>query len=233
MDRSGCQLLSELDGLWVADHKHQHVASMPALLLPCLVSWSQIVICMARDRLCIYGLTPTCCLQLNLPAGALQIASTALVLVSPFSKFALTLEPVAHGVDHYLGIGDKGVAAAVEKRAVRTGLSVLALVLAAEVPFFGVFMSLLGSFLTISVSIIFPCLAHLKLEWEELTDGQKALDFAIVALGCYATVIGTLTAFQTLPGLSNVMDIDAFTASHAASGDVYKTLACHSLCFAS
>jgi solute carrier family 32 (vesicular inhibitory amino acid transporter) len=171
-------------------------------------------------------------LQLNLPAGALQIASTALVLVSPFSKFALTLEPVAHGADQYLGIGEKGMTAALEKRAVRTGLAVLSLILAAEVPFFGVFMSLLGSFLTISVSIIFPCMAHLKMEWEELTPRQKALDFAIVTLGCYATVIGTSTAFQALPGWSVGMDLDTLTASHAASGAVFKTLACKSLCFA-
>ena len=39
---------------------------------------------------------------LNLRSGPLQLAATALILVSPFTKFALTLEPVAQGVDKFL-----------------------------------------------------------------------------------------------------------------------------------
>lgn len=167
-------------------------------------------------------------MQLNLPPGALQIASTALVLVSPFAKFALTLEPVAQGADAYLGVG-KGGGVALKKRGVRTGLAVFALFLATKVPFFGVFMSLLGSFLTITVSILFPCLAHLKLEWDDLSARQKALDFGILAVGGYATVAGTITAFQALPGqVSN--DLDVIGTSGHAAGTVFKTLACHSLC---
>lgn len=36
---------------------------------------------------------------MNLAAGPLQLAATSLILVSPFTKFALTLEPVARGVE--------------------------------------------------------------------------------------------------------------------------------------
>lgn len=36
---------------------------------------------------------------MNLHAGPLQLAATSLILVSPFTKFALTLEPVARGVE--------------------------------------------------------------------------------------------------------------------------------------
>ena len=41
-------------------------------------------------------------MTLNLRSGPLQLAATALILVSPFTKFALTLEPVAQGVDKFL-----------------------------------------------------------------------------------------------------------------------------------
>lgn len=39
---------------------------------------------------------------MNLRAGPLQLAATALILVSPFTKFALTLEPVARGVEEFV-----------------------------------------------------------------------------------------------------------------------------------
>ena len=38
---------------------------------------------------------------MNLHAGPLQLAATSLILVSPFTKFALTLEPVARGVEEF------------------------------------------------------------------------------------------------------------------------------------
>lgn len=39
---------------------------------------------------------------MNLHAGPLQLAATSLILVSPFTKFALTLEPVARGAEQFL-----------------------------------------------------------------------------------------------------------------------------------
>lgn len=38
---------------------------------------------------------------MNLHAGPMQLAATSLILVSPFTKFALTLEPVARGVEEF------------------------------------------------------------------------------------------------------------------------------------
>lgn len=40
-------------------------------------------------------------ITMNLQKGPLQMAATAFILVSPWTKFALTLEPVAQGVDKY------------------------------------------------------------------------------------------------------------------------------------
>ena len=39
---------------------------------------------------------------MNLGAGPLSLAATSLILVSPFTKFALTLEPVARGVEEFV-----------------------------------------------------------------------------------------------------------------------------------
>ena len=172
--------------------------------------------------------------QLNLPPGALQVASIALVLVSPFAKFALTMEPVAQGVDASLGLQRAGPMAGVQRRGVRTGLSVFALFLATKVPFFGVFMSILGAFLTLTVSVLFPCMAHLKLDWDELSPQRKAVDFVILGVGLFATVAGTSTAVHSLPqGAVGDLDAIAHTATSAVGlgNGVFKTLVCESLCF--
>lgn len=39
---------------------------------------------------------------MNLHAGPLQLLATSLILISPFTKFALTLEPVARGAEQFL-----------------------------------------------------------------------------------------------------------------------------------
>jgi hypothetical protein len=41
---------------------------------------------------------------LNLPAGTAATVALALITVNPFSKFALTMDPVARGLEDSLGI---------------------------------------------------------------------------------------------------------------------------------
>jgi hypothetical protein len=101
------------------------------------------------------------------------------------------------------------------------------------VPFFGAFMSILGSFLTITVSVLFPCMAHLKLNWSELNGRQKAVDYGILGIGGFAAAAGTWTAVASLPGGGNAAgQLDLITANAPAAGtQIFKTLVCHSLCF--
>ena len=68
---------------------------------------------------------------LNLPAGAASTLALGLVTVNPFSKFALTMDPVSRGLEKAAGIdiGNKG-GDALKARAVRTGLGAGALLLA-------------------------------------------------------------------------------------------------------
>eukprot|EP00976_Prorocentrum_cordatum_P116407 1196157-Prorocentrum_minimum.AAC.4 len=71
------------------------------------------------------------------------------------------MDPVARGVEQALKInGDENQAAAI---ACRTGLGVGALALATSVPNFALFMSLMGSFLTLAVSVIFPSACYLSI----------------------------------------------------------------------
>lgn len=139
---------------------------------------------------------------MNLRAGPLQLAATSLILVSPFTKFALTLEPVARGVEEFVQKGQRGKAAWKSSRLpaklTRTGLGLSALLLATKVPFFGYVMAVIGSFLTLTVSVIFPSLCYLKLYDGELGQKEKLLNYFIVFLGVFCALSGTYASVRDL-----------------------------------
>ena len=136
---------------------------------------------------------------LNLPDGLLSTLALGAIVVTPFAKFALTLDPVARGVDDALGLDIAG-SSAVPARLVRTGLGLGALVLATTCPFFGLVMGLIGSFLTLTVSVIFPSLCYLSIYDGELSPQEKALNIGIVILGGFSAVSGTYSAIIGLEG---------------------------------
>jgi vesicular inhibitory amino acid transporter len=145
---------------------------------------------------------------LNLPTGLASTIALGLIAVNPLSKFALTMDPVARGLEGNLGIdiaSEKMDAVTGESdngpfkaRVLRTGLGLGALLTAAKVPFFAVFMSLIGSFLTLTVSVIFPAACHLKVFDAELSAKEKAVDWAIMFVGGFCVVAGSTSAVVDL-----------------------------------
>lgn len=136
---------------------------------------------------------------LNLPAGPLAAAAASLVLVNPFAKFALTLDPVSKQVEKVLDISNRaGSPTKPLAVATRTSLSMACLVLATSVPSFSYCMSVCGSFLTMTVSLIFPSLCYVKLYDKQLGAPERALNWGIVAVGGAASVFGTWSALQAI-----------------------------------
>ena len=80
----------------------------------------------------------------------------------------------------------------------RTGLGLGALVLATKVPFFGYVMAVIGSFLTLTVSVIFPSLCYLRLYDGELEKKEKLINYFIVALGLFCALSGTYASVRDL-----------------------------------
>lgn len=159
-------------------------------------------LCMGVAGYAMYGDKTLEEVTMNLAAGPLQLAATSLILVSPFTKFALTLEPVARGVEELAQKGRRGRAAwnssRLPARVTRTGLGLGALLLATGVPYFGYVMAVIGSFLTITVSVIFPSLCYLKLYDAQIEKKEKLINYFIVALGVVCAVSGTYTSVHDL-----------------------------------
>ncbi|KAK3248321.1 hypothetical protein CYMTET_42209 [Cymbomonas tetramitiformis] len=135
----------------------------------------------------------------NLPTGILATTATALIVVNPFAKFALTLSPVARGLERAAGFD---IAGSGGKRAgalaARSGLVLGTLYFATSVPCFGIVMALIGSFTTLVVSVIFPSACYLKLYGDELEQSEIYLNYFVVLLGFVCAVSGTAAAVLSL-----------------------------------
>lgn len=66
-----------------------------------LVTLEVVCLCAGVAGYAMYGNGTLEEVTMNLHAGPMQLAATSLILVSPFTKFALTLEPVARGVEEF------------------------------------------------------------------------------------------------------------------------------------
>jgi vesicular inhibitory amino acid transporter len=147
---------------------------------------------------CLYGDNVADQVTLNLPAGSLATLAFALITVNPLAKFALTLDPVAKGAEEKLKLRVKESSKdAFISRLVRTTLGVTALGIAVKLPFFGVGMSLIGSVLTLTVSVLFPSLCYLRMFDDDIDDAEKLINYAILAIGTACVVSGTAGALDS------------------------------------
>eukprot|EP00798_Chlamydomonas_sp_ICE-L_P003467 gene3467-13527_t len=144
----------------------------------------------------MYGPNAADVIVFNLPAGLLVTLCSCVILINPIAKFAVTMEPVAAALTRKITGGTSLVG--LQRIALRTGLAIALLMAARSVPMLALVMSLLGSFLTISISITMPALCHLALLSSEMTAGEKAWDYFVATLGIVCTVLGTTASVMTI-----------------------------------
>ena len=148
---------------------------------------------------CLFGDDVADQVTLSLPPGQLATVAFALTTVNPLAKFALTLDPVAKGVDEKLNLDITGgkPSDALTSRAFRTLLGLGSLGLAVKLPFFGVGMSLLGAVLTLTVSVVFPSACYLKMFDRDLSASERALNYGIILIGVACILTGTAAAIDS------------------------------------
>ena len=83
-------------------------------------------------------------------------------------------------------------------RLTRTGLGLGALLLATSIPYFGYFMAVIGSFLTLTVSVIFPSACYLRLYGDSLSKPEKLLNYGVITLGILCATSGTAVSVHDL-----------------------------------
>ena len=126
----------------------------------------------------------------TLPAATVVIWTT---VVNPFTKFALTLMPLALAVEEEIGCvaDDHEGVNRWKSVAVRSALVGATLFVALAVPFFGFVMAFIGSFLSLSSAVILPCLFHVRIMRHRIGKGEVLLNYSLVAVGSVCAAIGT------------------------------------------
>lgn len=134
-------------------------------------------------------------ITLNLPtetfSSKLAIYTT---LINPISKYALMATPIVNAVKNWLPCYCNKKPFGL---LINVGLLISTVIVALVVPFFGDLMSLVGAFLSMTASIILPCLCYLKISgiyqrigFEMIVIvGIALLGAAVVVLGTYASLL--------------------------------------------
>ncbi|KAM3340173.1 amino acid transporter AVT1D isoform X2 [Capsicum galapagoense] len=134
---------------------------------------------------------------LNLPAKLITSKVAAwTVIVAPLTKYAITITPVAFGIEEFLPspqLRTYGVSILI-----RTLLVFSTLVISLAVPYFGSVMSLIGSSLVMLVSLILPCACYIKLSKDRITRFQFAACTFIMVVGVISAVVGTYSALTSM-----------------------------------
>ncbi|KAI8030668.1 Amino acid transporter AVT1C [Camellia lanceoleosa] len=134
---------------------------------------------------------------LNMPQDLLasKIAVWTTV-VNPFTKYALTMTPVALCLEEL--IPSSHLKSYMYSILIRTALVISTLVVALCVPFFGLVMALIGSLLTMLVTMILPCACFLRILRGKVTLLQGLLCILIIVVGAVSAVVGTYSALSQI-----------------------------------
>ncbi|XP_047940027.1 amino acid transporter AVT1A-like [Salvia hispanica] len=146
----------------------------------------------------MFGQSTNAQITLNLPQHKLS-SKIALwtTVINPFSKIALTMNPLARGIEELLPsrISNTYLCFLL----IRTSLILSSLLVAFLIPFFGTVMSLIGSLFSVLMAMVMPSLCFLKiLGRKSATKMQIALSSCIVVIGLVCGIIGTYSALVDL-----------------------------------
>ena len=154
----------------------------------------------------IFGESAKSQITLNLPRGEIstQVAIIAM-LVNPFAKYALTLTPVAAALEEFLPHEWKTKNFEMCGVIIRSLLVASTVGIAIAIPFFVFIMALVGSFLSVTVAIIIPCICYLKLFSHQIVLWEKGLILCFLAFGLIACIAGTYTSVMEIVNRLSVM----------------------------
>nr|XP_016510812.1 PREDICTED: vacuolar amino acid transporter 1-like [Nicotiana tabacum] len=110
-------------------------------------------------------------------------------LINPIAKYALMMTPIINRLEErFQSHNDKGSSSF--SLLIRTILVISSVAVALTIPLFGYLMSLVGAFLSVTASILLPCLCYLK-----ISGTYRKLRFEIVIIGL--TVLMGILIFVT------------------------------------
>ncbi|PSS33690.1 Vacuolar amino acid transporter like [Actinidia chinensis var. chinensis] len=138
-------------------------------------------------------------ITLNLPSGKISSkVAICTTLVNPIAKYALMVTPIVNTIENRFRsyYREKPLSFLI-----RTTLVISSVIVALAIPFFGSLMSLVGAFLSVTASILLPCLCYLKISGTYRRLGFEVMILgSIVLVGIGILLVGTYTSLVQIIG---------------------------------
>ncbi|RDX78866.1 Amino acid transporter AVT1I, partial [Mucuna pruriens] len=128
-------------------------------------------------------------ITLNLPSKKISTKIAILTtVINPFTKYAVLITPIANAIEDKWLLCKRKVISIL----IRTTIVVATVVMALFMPFFGYIMAFIGSFFSVSMSLLFPCLCYLKLNKTARQFGwELIIIITILLIGIFIGILGT------------------------------------------
>ncbi|KAJ9187487.1 hypothetical protein P3X46_002938 [Hevea brasiliensis] len=166
------------------------------VLLVCFVTSTVTYGSMAVLGYLMYGEHLRSQVTLNLPIRKIS-AKIAIytTLVNPLTKYAVITTPIAKAIEDTFRLGSNKSLSIL----VRTLVVISTLVVALTIPFFGYVMGFIGAFLSVNVSVLFPCLCYLRINKAARRFGiELVVIVGILISGSFAAIVGTYTSIKQI-----------------------------------
>ncbi|CAL1373178.1 unnamed protein product [Linum trigynum] len=168
----------------------------PAVLIACFIVCTVMYVGVGMMGYTMFGEATQSQFTLNMPSHLLasKIAVWTTV-VNPFTKYALTMTPVAMSLEELIPSNKRSYLHVI---AIRTLLVISTLAVAISLPFFGPVLSLIGSLLTMFVTLILPCASYLSILRNKVNRYQVSLCVLVIAVGLICSAFGTYSAVLSI-----------------------------------
>ncbi|XP_050237199.1 amino acid transporter AVT1I-like [Mercurialis annua] len=166
------------------------------VLLVCFVTSTITYGSMAVLGYLMYGEYLKSQVTLNLPIRKIS-AKIAIytTLINPLTKYAVVTAPIAKAIEDTFHLDNSRSLSVL----IRTSIMISTLVVALTIPFFGYIMAFIGACLSVTVSLLLPCLCYLR-----INKSARSLGFELVVIvgilisGFFVAVVGTYTSLKQI-----------------------------------
>ncbi|EHA8589274.1 amino acid transporter AVT1H-like [Cocos nucifera] len=147
----------------------------------------------------LFGPTVSSQITLSMPHHLVvtKIALWATVL-TPMTKYALEFAPFAIQLEHHLPSSVSSRVRMLVRGSIGSILLLVILALALTIPYFEHVLSLTGSLVSTSISVVFPCAFYLKICWPKVSKPALLLNGVLIVIGALFGVVGTISSFMSL-----------------------------------
>lgn len=160
------------------------------VLLVCFAASTMIYGSIAVLGYTIFGDNLLSQITLNLPRDKISTKiAIYTTVINPFTKYAVVVTPIINAIEDKWRLCKRRTITIL----IRTTIVISSVLVALFVPFFGYIMAFIGAFLSVAISLLFPCLCYLKINKAARRFGLELI--IIIGILLVGTLIGVLGTY--------------------------------------